>query len=63
MAHLPYRTGLTVIYAALKTICRIAAKYRDLWRTFMTESQLAKFDLLVDLCMDIIEIIDELRTT
>lgn len=63
MSHIPYRTGLTVIYAALKTICRIAAKYRPLWTSFMTETQIAKFDDLVNLCEDIILIIEELRTT
>lgn len=63
MTHLPYRTGLTVIYAALRTICRLAAKYRNLWSTFMTAEQLNKFDDLVMLCEDIIEIIENLRAS
>lgn len=62
MSHIPYRTGLTTILAVMKTVCRLAAKYRTLWGTFMTSEQLTKFDQLVGLCEDIIEIINLLRS-
>lgn len=63
MSHIPYRTGLTVIFSSLKAICRIGAKYRSLWITFMTSEQIAKFDALMELCEEIIVIIEQLRST
>lgn len=57
---LPKRTGLKTIKAFLERVCRLIAKWRPLWLTFMSEEQVAQMDALVEVCNDVVALITDL---
>lgn len=50
MSHVPYRTGITLLFSLLRKICSVIVKYQDIMREIWGEERMESINLLVSTC-------------